>query len=150
MLIALVNQFSLMQQQMFDQFQENVMMTSRMFSSLQKDQMVLVRQELDELRNLTAELRSLQGEINAHQAMPSARPAVEATAPNGAPAARSPVPNQPIQAGAPSPAQDHPAAEPPPAQTPQELHAWLSKRITALQEDRQTRWNKLLGMLLGS
>jgi pSer/pThr/pTyr-binding forkhead associated (FHA) protein len=150
MLIALVNQFSMMQQQMFDQFQENVLMTSRMFSSLQKDQMGLVRQELDELRNLTSELRSLQGQMGAHQADPIAGPVVEATPRNGAPATEPAGSHQPALAHPPFPAPDRAGGTPPPAQSPEELHAWLSQRISALQADRQTRWNKLLGMLLGS
>jgi pSer/pThr/pTyr-binding forkhead associated (FHA) protein len=155
MLIALVNQFSLMQQQMFDQFQENVQMTTRMFSSLQKDQMGLVRQELDELRNLTAELRHLQGELGAQPAKANAAPPVDALSHNGTPAGTAPDPNPAppkryASTATPGPAADRAGDAPPPARSPEELHAWLSQRISALQEDRQNRWNKLLGMLLGS
>ena len=30
-----------------------------------------------------------------------------------------------------------------------DVHAWLSQRFTDLQQERQTRWQKLVGMLLG-
>jgi pSer/pThr/pTyr-binding forkhead associated (FHA) protein len=62
-IVPLVNQFALMQQQMFDQFQQTIFMLVQMFSSLHKDQLALIREELDRLDGLTRELHSLEEEL---------------------------------------------------------------------------------------
>ena len=49
-LVPLVNQFSMMQQQMFDQFQQAMGMLVQMFSSMHREQMEVIREELDRLR----------------------------------------------------------------------------------------------------
>ena len=63
MLIPLVNQFGLMQQQMFDQFQQAMAMMVQMFGTMHRDQMEVIRTELDRLHELTAELQSLKDEL---------------------------------------------------------------------------------------
>ena len=55
MLVPLVNQFGVMQQQMMDQFQQTISMLVQMFGSMHRDQMDLIREELDQLRDLTKE-----------------------------------------------------------------------------------------------
>jgi hypothetical protein len=159
-----------MQQQMFDQFQESMLMTSRMFTSLHLDQMAVVRNELDHLRGIACELRALQDQLTGNQG--KANPAPGMTDPDnvpvnngepetapmagdsgaqkgkpalGLPAAAAPIPpGKPLQANAEAPAglclSD----------APQDVHAWLNQRISALQEERQTRWHKLLRMILGN
>src|SRR5207248_1020285 len=62
LLVPLVQQFTQMQQQMFDQFQQAMIMMVQTFRALHKDQVGLVRQELNQLRHLTQELRNLQAE----------------------------------------------------------------------------------------
>jgi hypothetical protein len=63
MLIPLVNQFGLMQQQMFDQFQQAMSMLVQMFGKMHRDQMDVIRAELDKLHELTDELQSLKDEL---------------------------------------------------------------------------------------
>jgi pSer/pThr/pTyr-binding forkhead associated (FHA) protein len=63
----LFNQFSLMQQNMFDQFQKSLLMVVQVLNSQQKTQFDLVRDELDSLRKLNVELASLQAELVRHQ-----------------------------------------------------------------------------------
>jgi pSer/pThr/pTyr-binding forkhead associated (FHA) protein len=62
-LVPLVNQFGLMQQQMFDQFQQAMAMMIQMFGTMHRDQMEVIRTELDRLRELTEEFHSLKREL---------------------------------------------------------------------------------------
>ena len=47
MLVPLINQFGLMQQQMFDQFQQAMAMMVQMFGTMHREQMEVIRAELD-------------------------------------------------------------------------------------------------------
>ncbi len=51
-----------MQQQMFDQFHQTLLIVAEMFTTLHKEQAGLVREELEQLRQLTRELNALQTE----------------------------------------------------------------------------------------
>jgi pSer/pThr/pTyr-binding forkhead associated (FHA) protein len=62
-LVPLVNQFGLMQQQMFDQFQQAMAMMVQMFGTMHRDQMEVIREELDQLRELTDEFHALKNEL---------------------------------------------------------------------------------------
>ena len=63
MLVPLVNQFGLMQQQMFDQFQQAMAMMVQMFGTMHRDQMEVIRAELDRLHDLTEEFHALKSEL---------------------------------------------------------------------------------------
>ena len=63
MLVPLVNQFGLMQQQMFDQFQQAMAMMVQMFGTMHRDQMEVIRAELDRLHELTEEFHALKNEL---------------------------------------------------------------------------------------
>ena len=54
LLLPVVNEFNLMQQQMFDQFHQTLLIMAEMFTTLHKEQAGLVREELEHLRRLTA------------------------------------------------------------------------------------------------
>lgn len=80
LLQPLVQQFGQMQQQMFDQFHETMLSMFQMFGSLHRDQIGLVRAELDRIRLLGDELKSLQTQKDQPVPRPSdenrlARPA---------------------------------------------------------------------------
>ncbi|HXG10517.1 MAG TPA: hypothetical protein VNK04_12215, partial [Gemmataceae bacterium] len=58
------------------------------------------------------------------------------------------------QAASPAPADPPPAPAtngPPGANAPTnaEIHAWLSQRIAAIQQERETRWQKIVNFVLG-
>ena len=63
LLVPLVNQFGLMQQQMFDQFQQAMAMMVQMFGTMHRDQMEVIRTELDRLHELTEEFHALKQEL---------------------------------------------------------------------------------------
>ena len=62
-LVPLVNQFSMMQQQMFDQFQQAMGMLLQMFGTMHREQMEVIREELDRLHQLSKELQELKDEL---------------------------------------------------------------------------------------
>src|SRR6185312_14232761 len=62
LLMPLVSQFSQMQQDMFEQFQQTLLMMAQMFGNLQREQMALIRQELEQIQELTRQLHTLQSE----------------------------------------------------------------------------------------
>ena len=63
LLVPLVNQFGMMQQQMFDQFQQAMAMMIQMFGTMHRDQMEVIRAELDRLHELTDEFHALKNEL---------------------------------------------------------------------------------------
>ena len=52
-----------MQQQMFDQFQQAMAMMVQMFGTMHRDQMEVIRAELDRLHDLTEEFHALKSEL---------------------------------------------------------------------------------------
>ena len=63
LLFPVVDRFGLMQQQVLDQFQQSMMMLFQSFNSLHHEQTDILRQEFDQLRDLTQELVALRGEL---------------------------------------------------------------------------------------
>lgn len=64
--LQLVNQFGLLQQQMFEQNQQTMMMMVKMFTSLHREHVDLVRDDLERLNEVTRELQVLYAEVKAH------------------------------------------------------------------------------------
>jgi hypothetical protein len=96
MLVPLVNQFGVMQQQMFDQFQQAMAMMAQMFGRMHCDQMEVIRTELDQLHELTEEFHALKNELaNRSRAETASTPVAATSEPsNGlgvAPVGPSPV-----------------------------------------------------------
>jgi predicted component of type VI protein secretion system len=165
LLVHLVSQFSSMQQQMFDQYNQSMMMMSQMFGALQRDQMGLVREELDRLQQLTRELQVLQVEAAKQPSSPPLPSPVAPSRPtpglisdparrgieevrNGATAPEPRTPS--AESGIPPPGlADRPAPARPPLQAHDDVHAWLNHRIATIQEERQGLWQKILGMVMG-
>jgi hypothetical protein len=158
LLLPIVSQFSLMQQQMFDQFQQALTMMVQMFSGLHRDQMDLIRQELNQLHELTRELRDLQTELAKTPKplapaapIPSPVPAA-VVPPKPAPTPAPPPPSTPRPKLETTPSPPTPSAPVPPvapAQPAADVHAWLSQRLATIQQERQSRWQKILNMLSG-
>ncbi len=184
MLVPLVNQFGQMQQQMFDQFQQAMGMMVRMFGEMHRDQMEVIRGELDRLRELTDEFHALKEELAARTRADLARevaraePQVKTTAAapdiaKSSPQQLPPVAESPASVSAtpslpplaaflnsaaglnPTTGSQATQARPTPAPKPaaptsdRETVAWLHQRIASLQQERETRWQKLLKLLPG-
>src|SRR5262249_18284590 len=60
LLASLVQQFNLMQQHMFDQFQQTLIMMAQMLSSMHQEHAALMREEMAQFHRATAELQQLQ------------------------------------------------------------------------------------------
>jgi pSer/pThr/pTyr-binding forkhead associated (FHA) protein len=135
LLPPLFNEFQQMQQQMMGQFQQTLLMMAEMFSTLHKEQSTLVREELEHLRRLTSELNALQAE-KARQPAAGTPPELLA---NGQAAGNPPT------VTAPKVACKVEAVPTPPA----DIHDLLTRRIDALQAERQGRWQKLLQAVMG-
>jgi pSer/pThr/pTyr-binding forkhead associated (FHA) protein len=133
-MLAMVNQFNRMQQEMFDQFQERLLMATRLFATLHQEQMNILREGLERLSDIADELRTLQEDMARRGAAVSSSPEHKAAA-LARPSAANPL------------AENKPAT---PSGPPEEdVHTWLNQRISALQEEQESRWQKLLGMILG-
>ena len=138
-LMPLIQQFHLMQQQMFDQFQQAMLMVVQMFTSMHREQAELVRKDLDRVHQLTLDLQALQAELRTVQGRKSSKPVPK-------PEGRQKENPLPPRATAPLPTEEGK----PPADAPDErIHAWLSDRIAAMQRDRQTQWQKIVRFLGG-
>jgi pSer/pThr/pTyr-binding forkhead associated (FHA) protein len=215
-LVPLVNQFGLMQQQMFDQFQQAMAMMVQMFGTMHRDQMELIRAELDRLHELTDEFHALKDELAnrtreqvqtvgsepAGRDVPGNQPVREprlfpmpttpSSSPLGAPHSSAPsqvepaaaVPSWPPASGVPGnrPVREpwllptpttpssSPLGAPHSSERPQDLGlrsqpksdvakpggdsdrdtiVWLHQRIMTLQQERESRWQKILKLLPG-
>ena len=191
-LVPLVHQFNQMQQQMFDQFQQAMGMLVQMFGTMHREQMDVIREELDRLHQLTAELQALRSELASSPRGPAGpgaggaagagpergaapiptlaavpppaaaarrrEPAAEPGLPPLAAATAAGPPPQP-SSPPPRPRRDPPqgaiaapAAPVPGGSAPGEADAvlWIHQRIAALQQERETHWQKILKLLPGA
>lgn len=121
---ALVRQFGQMQQQMFDQFQQALMMMFQVFRTMHQDQVELVKAELERVQSLGRELEALQARAEAAASQPARSPAPS-------------VPRPPL------------ASAHPPSTADPDVHLMLHRRIAAIQEERQGRWQKVLNLMTG-
>ncbi len=196
LLVPLMNQFGQMQQQMLDQFQQAISMIVQMFGTLHRDQMVTIREELDQLRDLTREFHAIklelaarsQGESPVVQAGTSRvsggpqvsavgskvqerieseteakeTPAAARTAPDIASvwpilspgdgqgvtsstqAPLSPLGFERLEVKLPQPQSGESSLEP-----ERDVMVWLHQRMMVLQQERESRWRKILKLLPG-
>lgn len=142
--LQLMAQFEQMQQQMFDQFNQMILSMAQAFGTAHREQMASVREELDQLREITRELQELQARRDAAPP-PSSTPATTPAA-NGSSADPEgpPLPSPEPASGPAEPPPDHPGGEP-----GVDVHAWINQRINALQAEQQGRWQKLREMVFG-
>ncbi len=129
-------QFGMMQQQMFDQFHQTMMMMFEGFAALQRESASTIRDEFEEVRKLSREIEEIRAET-ARLAEAAARDK-ERPRPNGHAHRPGPTatPFGPIT---------KPAPTPPGPET--DIHAQLCLRLATIQDDRQNRWQKILGMM---
>ena len=170
LLMPLTGQFAMMQQQMFDQFKQAMQMMAQMFTELHREQMGMIRQELDRLHQVTQSLQELQLELTRHAlrtrnqetgeqspvnglapSQPSEAPVPvnKASSPPAEPAVPasggSPAGGSPAAAVGPQPADKQ--AQPPGSVNEQDFHLLITQRIAALQQERQSLWQRLFNFL---
>ena len=133
--LLLANQFAMMQQQMFDQFGQMFRTMVEMMGENQREQMALVREEVERLRQLAGELAELRS--TAPKALAARPPAVEdrARAPPPARAPRS-APRLPADAGGRAPGD--------------EALDWVCRRIAEIEGEQKTGWQRLAGLMKGA
>ena len=140
----LVHQFGMMQQQMFDQFHQTMMMMFEGFAALHREQAGSLRDEFDEVRKLSEEIESLRRETArlADEAAkgPRSRPA------NGYVPPSNPRP-RPQDAPPRPPGPAFPKATMPEPDPEVDIHSQLLLRLSTIQTERQNRWQKILGMM---
>jgi pSer/pThr/pTyr-binding forkhead associated (FHA) protein len=73
----LMNEFASMQQNLFDQFQQSMTMMVQRFRAVNQEQMKEVRQELQQIKDLTQEMKELQAELIAAKSSTSVKPEAE-------------------------------------------------------------------------
>lgn len=137
-LLPILQQFGMFQQQMLDQFQQSLMMMLQTFAQVNGEQMGLIREELAELRRLTAELNEARQQLGSAPADPA--PA-EAPATGGA-ANTVRIPPTAQTAATTSPA----SLEGPPDV---DVHAWLSGQIANLESRREGLLKRILRKVTG-
>lgn len=138
-LALLARQFGLPQYPIVDPTLHPLMALFQMFGDLHREQMGLIREELDRLRELTREVLDLQAQ--AARRTPEPRTPL---GPGPAPPAATPTP------GNGTPPRAAPGDAAPAAGQPQgDLHVWLNQRIVAIQDERQGLWQKILGAVTG-
>jgi pSer/pThr/pTyr-binding forkhead associated (FHA) protein len=156
MMVPLAKHLGQMQQQMFDQFQQGMMMMFQMFNTLHRDQVGVIREELEHLHRLTEEVKNIQADLMA-RGQPAKAPSPPAQAKPAAvkqPQRFPAIPLPPQQTlGAAVEATNGPA---PPvnggAQAPLEhpdtqMHVWLTQRLANIQQERQSHWQKIVNFL---
>lgn len=121
----MVDQFGRMQQQMCDQFQQLLMLMAQMFGTLQRDQIALIREELDRLRLPPPELP-------ASRADPALAPPQNGSSPPRPGGSRPSADASPRPEGAPD---------------SDEFHAILCERIAEMQRERQGGFRKILDLM---
>ncbi|MFO0907037.1 MAG: FHA domain-containing protein [Isosphaeraceae bacterium] len=148
-LSLLLNHFGQMQQQMMDQFQQSMLMMLQMFSGMHKDQMGLVREELDRLRELNNEIAAIKAEMKQRPATPAPAPAAPRAANGHADPAWPAPPKPPTAKPRPSPAAaaTRPAtrvrASPGAAARATETSTTGSARqLNAINTEQQNRWRR--------
>jgi hypothetical protein len=158
LLVPIAHQLGTIQQQMFEQFQQSMLMMFQMFGKLQREQMGVIRDEMDRLHQLSREVLALQTEL-AKRSQPMGQvsnlpPQVERSRSAPAAAARA-VPNsvatkpESRSAAAPKPTTQSKPLPLPQGQPEKDMHAWLSQRLATLQQEQQSGWQKIVSFLSG-
>jgi hypothetical protein len=149
----LVVQLAQFQQQMFEQFQETMTMMVQSLTAMHRDQVRVVQQEMDRVKQLSQELTSLHGQL-ATLPPPAPAPAA-APAPTPGPAVKEAAPTpaaRPAASNAPPLPRPDPADRPngtPGNQAVPEVRDWLLRRVAAVQQERKGAWTTIRRLLAG-
>jgi hypothetical protein len=150
LVLALADQFTAMQNQMLNQFQQTIVMVIQRFGTLQAEQIKVIQQESARIRELAQDLEAIKTEL-ARGARDSARPGkpiAEPGARNHLPQGHGQPVGEPGETGIFSETEAVGALE---TLIPSDgdIHRWLYQRMEELQKDGQTRWQRILNSLVG-
>lgn len=205
---TMANQFGQLQQQMFEQFQQAMLMMAETFGTLHRDQMAQVRDELDQLRRVNQDLLALQAQANRSIPAPSSAPLPPISSIHGqvatekalaqiealvqttlaaadiSPSSGGTIPfakedsedelppsktldgqRLPTVANGTRPRDATSASKPPGSLSPgsggdqgavsynrlpsDQIHSLLCRRMAKLQQERQSRWQRICDLMLG-
>jgi hypothetical protein len=160
----MVDRFSDMQAQAFDQMHQMMLTMFQMFGSLHRDQMKVVREELKKVRELTVELERLESaKREKPTSMGSGRFALEGLERRVSPEECGPSSQgvrqrDPAGSEAAREGKSKWTASAKRAMSPAEaarveshdIHSLLCERIDKLQQERSSRWQRILVMMTGS
>jgi pSer/pThr/pTyr-binding forkhead associated (FHA) protein len=166
LILTLLNEVGRMQQDMAETFQQALMTMCRMTSDMHREQMALIREELARLQQLTEEQRVLQGELARRPPASEYRPPLRLTSgepyaslpfspscatPNVRSEVRANVPDAGAAAAAnlTGPEGDKSSHPPSKGQIESDVHALLTLRLAAIQNERQGLWQKILKLMSG-
>jgi hypothetical protein len=124
---ALLDQVANIQDQSNDQFRQMILMVTQLFGSMHRETMELVRDELEEIRNLAGELKALRQESawgRMIESAPAASPQVNGANPG-----------------------EHQEAKTSTPRDPGEIHLIVSERLAAFERERRGRWSTLSKIL---
>jgi pSer/pThr/pTyr-binding forkhead associated (FHA) protein len=152
----LMQQFASMQHLMFDQFSQMMGMLVQMLSTMHQEQASMLRAEMQQFQKATEELNRLQQQLREGQKSATPTPPSRDRWQPGAWAATQPQP----PASVPTAGTERPPLPAPQPAVPaaagtngspeaEEAHDWLTGRISELESERQTSWQRLMGFLGG-
>lgn len=166
-----LDQFAEMQRDMFGQFEQLMMSMMQMFAVLNQEQVTQVRGELAELRRLTLELQELKSPPSAPPASSSAhhaesRPEAAPSAPRAEDAGRGGDSGAVEEAAPPTaPGGQNPVSEAETSTDPtgsprqgtraptegldEDVHVALSRRIAAIRQEQEGRWQRVVNLMTG-
>jgi pSer/pThr/pTyr-binding forkhead associated (FHA) protein len=134
----LVHQFGMMQQQMFDQFHQTMLMMFEGFAALHREQASTIREEFDRVRKLSEEIEALRVETARLARSAESRTPERLRLPTNGHSRPTAPPIDPST---------FKRATPPPPDPEVDIHAQLCLRLSTIEAERQTRWQKILGMM---
>ncbi len=144
------------QEQMFDQCQQVMRMIVQRFGDKQRDQMRAVREEINRIRQLSGELRSLHSRLStaSHPHSDWSPPSPRAESAAVPPSTESglsdpgPPPSQRAEGRPPIPS-GGPVEVGAAATSPEEMHGLIRRRMEALEREQKSRWQKIADLMRG-
>jgi pSer/pThr/pTyr-binding forkhead associated (FHA) protein len=129
---ALLDQIASIERPSNDQVGQAILMLTQLFGSMHREMVDLVREELEQIRRLSAELQTLRAETPGKirtRLVP-------------------PVATQARASSGPTISDDHAPVEPTRPRDPGEVHLIVSERLATFEREREGRWNKISRILL--
>ncbi len=139
----LVQQFGMLQQQMVEEMNQARALMFDTFATLHQEQSAFLNHELEQLRQLSHELQTLRADLErqTRQLTEHVPIRLDAVSPM-VPARTNGTHNRVVPAPRTTPEAT--------AETADKIHAVLCDRISLIQQEQQSRWQKIMSLLPGS